>query len=74
MVIMIIRMGSLVKDGELTETPYSDFPHRSRYLAQGAVKRHLINAFCLVCGVLYCFDLAGLVVDAEVDAGGPWLS
>ena len=34
-------MGSLVKDGELTETPNSDFPHRRRYLAQGAVKRHL---------------------------------
>ena len=67
-------MGSLVKDGELTETPYSDFPHRSRYLAQGAVKRHLINAFCLVCGVLYSFDLAGLVVDAEAVAGGPRLS
>ena len=41
MVIMIIIMGSLVKDGELTETPNSDFPHRRRYLAQGAVKRHL---------------------------------
>ena len=37
MVIMIIKMGSLVKDGELTETPNSDFPHRRRNLAQGAV-------------------------------------
>ena len=67
-------MGSLVKDGELTETPNSDFPHRRRYLAKGAVKRHLKNAFCLVCGILYSFDLAGLVVDAEADAGGPRLS
>ena len=41
MVIMIIKMGSLVKDGELTETPDSDFPDRRRHLAQGAVKRHL---------------------------------
>ena len=39
--IMIILMGLLVKDGELTKTPDSDFPHRRRYLAQGAVKRHL---------------------------------
>ena len=38
---MIILMGSLVKDGELTETPNSDFPDRRRHLAQGAVKRHL---------------------------------
>ena len=67
-------MGSLVKDGELTETPHCDFSDWSRYLAQGAVKRHLKNAFCLVCGILYSFDLAGLVVDAEADAGGPWLS
>ena len=68
-------MGSLVKDGELTETPNGDFPDRSRYLAQGAVKRHLKKRVLpSVCGFFYSFDLAGLVVDAEADAGGPRLS